>query len=231
MTETTSTTTRKASRERSDFRRVAGISGIVTVIFGIGTGVLTGTVPVLGDSATDVATYYASNTGAHRLVVVFGALLAIPIAIFLVGVHRSLSNADVPQGSAWATVFLYGAIMSSATAGLREALYATAVHYGAAGTEPAILQLLSDGANIAGATLGVWLAVTIGSVAIVSFQSKNPSRWYGWLSAVAATLGIFSVIDTVSLTTGGILAMLGFAGFVLWVLITGIVMYRRPLMS
>ena len=223
--------TNTEARKTQGFRRLAAISGFVTVAVGVVTGVLQGIVPVLGDSATEVAAYYANSIGAHRLAVVIAALLAIPITIILVGVYRSLSTADVPQRSAWATVFLYGAIMSSATAGLREVLYAAAVHYGSAGLEPATLQVLSDGSHIAGATLGVWLAVTIGSVAIVSFLSKNPVRWYGWLCVIVATLGILSVIDTVSISTGGVFAALGFAGFVLWMLITAIVMYRRPLIT
>lgn len=235
MTDTTSTTTREMLRargkKRSNFRRTAAISGIVTVILGIATGVMAGTVPVLGSSATDIAAYYATNTGAHRLAVVISALLAIPITIFLVGVYRSLVTEDNSQRSAWATVFLYGAIMASATAGLREGLYAIAVRHGGTGLEPGTLQVLNDGSQIVGATLGAWLAVTIGSVAVATFQSPTRARWYAWFCTVVATLGILSVIDTVSLTTGGIFAMLGFAGFVLWVLITAIVMYRRPLMS
>ena len=235
MTDTTSTITREAisvrGGERWGFRRVAAISGIVTVIFGLFTGVMAGTVPVLGSSAGDLAAYYAANTGPHRLAVVISALLALPITIFLVGVYRSLATEDDSPRPAWATVFLYGAIMASATAGLREGLYAIAVRFEGTGLEPGTLQLLNDGSQIAGATLGAWLAVAVGSVAVATFLSSSRTRWYAWFCTVVATLGIVSVIDTVSVSTGGVFAMLGFAGFVLWVLTTGIVMYRRPLMS
>ena len=229
MAASTSQSTPTSEMESQGFRRLAAISGFVAVAVGTVTGVLTGVVPVLGDSTADVVGYYTNNIGSHRLVVVLGALLAIPIAVVLVGVYRSLAIADIPHRSGWATVFLFGAIMSSASAGLRETLYAAAVYYGNAGPDPATLQLLSDLSHIAGATLGVWLAVAIGSVAIVTFKSKNGARWYGWFSAVSATLGILSVIDTVSISTGGAFAAMGFGGFVLWMLVTAIVMYRRPL--
>jgi hypothetical protein len=234
MNDSQATTTRVTATESSEsngFRRLAAISGIVTVIVGMFTGVLAGSVPMLGDSTAEIAEYYSNNLGAHRLVVLLGALLAIPITVFLIGVYRSMSNADVPNRTAWAAVFMYGAVMSSATAGLREALYAMAVSSGSAGLESATLQVLSNGANIAGATLGAWFAVMFGGLAIVVFQSNRPSRWYGSLVAVVAILGVLSVVDTVSTSTAGIFATLSFAGFVVWMLVTAIVMLRRPLVA
>lgn len=209
---------------KAGHRRLAGTAGIVTVAVGAVTFPLTGSVPVLGDSATDVAAYFAANGGAHEAAVVIAALLAIPIALFMVGVYRAL--ADSPF---WAAAFLYGAVMMSATAGLREALYALAVRQGDTGLDPAILQVVSDGSQIAGATLGAWMAVAIGSVAVVSF--RKGSKWYAWLSAVVAAIAAVSVIDTVNLSTGGALASLAFMGFLIWMLVSAIVMVRRPLLG
>lgn len=89
--------------------------------------------------------------------------------------------------------------------------------------------MISDGGRIAGATLGAWTAVTIGSVALVSF--RKGSRWYAWLSAVVAAIVAVSVIDNVNLSTGGALASLAFMGFIIWMLVSAIVMVRRPLLG
>ena len=213
------------------FRRVAAIAGITAVVVGFSTFPLMGSAPVLGDSADDISAYFAGDTGPHRAAVVVAALLAIPIAIFLAGVHRSLAAG--PRGSAtgWATVFLYGAIMMSATAGLKEALYGLAVHYSTTEPDPGVLALISDGSNIAGATLGAWLAVAVGAVTIVAMKAPRAPRWYAGLSAIVAGLAVISVIDTVTTATGGALASAAFGGFILWMLVSAIVMLRRPLLA
>src|SRR5688572_4860701 len=122
------------------FRRVAGIAGIVSVAVGATTFPMMGTVPTRGSSAADVAAYYGSNSGAHRTAVVVTALLAIPIAVFFVGVHRAISSASNALSAVLGTIFLYGAIMMSATAGVREGFYAIAVAGGDAGLAPALVK-------------------------------------------------------------------------------------------
>lgn len=83
-------------------------------------------------------------------------------------------------------VFPYGAILMSATAGLREALYAIAVQRGDKSLDSTILQVISDGSQIAGATLGAWMAVALGSVAIVAHRTVM--GWYAWLSTAVSVL-------------------------------------------
>ena len=74
----------------------------------------------------------------------------------------------------------------SATAGLKEALYGLAVHYSTTEPDPGVLALISDGSNIAGATLGAWLAVAVGAGTIVAMKAPRAPRWYAGLSAIVA---------------------------------------------
>ena len=128
---------------RDGLRRVAAIAGIAAVAVGMVTIPLMGSAPVLGDSAEDIGAYFAGSADLHRLVVVIGALLAIPMVLFFAGVHWALVVSSGRSASAWATVFLYGAIMMSATAGLKEALYAFAVRYAATEPDLSVLALVS----------------------------------------------------------------------------------------
>ena len=90
--------------------------------------------------------------------------------------------------------------------------------------------MLSNGSQIANATLKSWLALMLGSVAAATLLRRTRSPWCGWLCAIAALLGVLAVIDTVSVSTGGIFASLAFASFVVWLLTASIIiMYRRPL--
>ncbi len=175
-----------------------------------------------------MAAYFAHDASPHRIAVVFAALLSIPISIFFVGVHRSLASAQGRSVTGWTTAFLYGAIMMSATAGLKEALYAIAVRYADTQPDPAVLRLLSDGSQIVAATLGAWMALAVGSVAVVALRGAT-ARWYSWLTGVVAFAAVVSVVDTVNTSTGSGLASLAFVGFVVWMLASSIVMVRRPL--
>lgn len=210
---------------RHSFNRIAAISGLVAIAFGIGL-TFTGTQPGLGKSASEVARFFANDRGAHQAYVVISALLAIPIAVFFVGVHRTLAKADREHGSAFATIFFYGAAMMSATAGAAELLYAVAALRGRAGLAPDTVRLLNDGSQIAHAVLGAWVAVTLGSVALATFRNRIRAGWYGWFCAVAALFATVAVIEAVNTGTGGVLTQLAFFGFALWTLVTSVLMLR-----
>lgn len=207
--------------ERIDFRRIAGVAGLVAIAVGVTQTVVVGDIPAVGDSAERVAAYYATDRGAHSFGVVAAALLGIPIALFLVGVHRTL------RSTAWATAFLYGAVMMSVTAGAAEALRGMLALRGGAGLDAEVVRTLNDGALVADATLGVWIALATGSVAAATFLDRVHPRWYGWLCLVAATLGVLAVIDTVSTTNGGALAQLAFGvGVIVWTTVSSLLLIR-----
>lgn len=206
------------------FSRTAGLAGLLAVAFGFVQIAFVGTTPGVGDSAAKVAAYFADNVSGHRVGVVISALLAIPIALFFIGVYRPLVAADRTRGSAWAPLFLFGTIMMSATAGLSEALFAIPVLREGAGLAPETLRALNDGTLIARATVGVWVAVAVGGVAAASFQHHIRAQWYGCFCALVAVLGALSVVDTVSTGTAGIFSNLAFFAFILWTVVTSVLM-------
>lgn len=219
-----------AAHEPDGFRRLAAVAGLTAVVVGMTTFPLMGSVPKLGESTDVIGAYFAGDADPHRIAVVVGALLAIPIAVFMAGIYRSLAVGTGRSAAGWAAVFLYGAIMMSATAGMREALYALGVRYAATSPDPGVLALVSDGSNIAGATLGVWLAVAVGAVCIAVLRTPTAPRWYAGLCGLVAAIGVIAVIDTVSTSTGGAVADAAFGGFIVWVTTSAIVMLRRPLL-
>ncbi len=216
-----------ARARRLPFQKIAGIAGLLAIAVGMTQMVFVGDTPGLGASATEVAGYFAANGTAHRIGVVLPALLGIPIALYMVGVHRTLAAADRTLQTSWSTLFLYGALMMSATAGAAEGAFAVLALREGAGLAPETLRALNDGSQIASATLGVWIAVAVGSVAAATFQHHLRPAWYGWLCILAAALGVLSVVDTVSTSSGGIFADLGFfGGVIVWVTASSILMLR-----
>lgn len=209
------------------FQRAAGGAGLVVVALGAAAMIAAGNEPGLGASSEKIAAYFAADRSAHRLYVVLGALIAVPLAAYMVGVYRTLIAADRVRDTSWATLFLYGAVMMSATAGMAESLYGVLALRAGTGLDPNTIRLINDGIQIANATLGVWIAVAVGSVAAATFQHRIRGLWYGWFCAVAAALGVLAVMDTVSTSTGGIAATAAFViGVPVWAAITSVLMLR-----
>ena len=210
------------------FAKLAAGAGFLTFVVGMAMTPLTGTPPGLGDAPADVVAYFTSDIGAHQAVVVLSAFLGLPLALLFAGVYRALARSSVPAASGWSGLFLFGAVMMSATAGVQEALLGLAVHQGEVDPDPGLLRLLSDGSNVAGASLGVWLAVAFGAVAVVVLRTDGP-RWYGIGSAVIAGIGLVSIVDATGAGTDGVLGEVAFTGFIVWVVASSIVLLRRPL--
>lgn len=228
MTLTVNQTQTSLDQTSLRFGRVAGVAGLAAVAIGIAFTAATGDPPGLRASASEVAAHFGQDPSLRRVAVLVPALLGIPIALFFSGVHRSLRQADDRRGTAWATMFLYGAIMMSATSGLGEVLYSVGVLREGSGSSPEVLRLLLDAGAMARATLGAWIAVAVGAVAAATFTTGLRPRWYGWYCTVAALLGAAAVADTVS-TGGGLLSQLAFViGFLLFMVITSVFMLRDP---
>lgn len=57
-------------------------------------------------------------------------LIAVPLTVYMIGVYRTLAAADRAGNGPWLMVFLYGAVMMSAMAGLQETLCAVLALHG-----------------------------------------------------------------------------------------------------
>jgi len=60
-------------------------------------------------------------------------LIAVPLTVYMIGVYRTLAAADRAGNGPWLMVFLYGAVMMSAMAGLQETLCAVLTLHGGSG--------------------------------------------------------------------------------------------------
>ena len=102
------------------FQRAAGIAGLVAVAGGLAAALAGGSVPGLGTSPAKIAAYFAANSSAHKTDVVLSVLIAVPVTMYMIGVYRTLAAADRTRNGPWPMMFLYGAVMMSATADLQE---------------------------------------------------------------------------------------------------------------
>ena len=114
-------------------QRAAGIAGLVAIAADLAALLAGGSVPGLGTSPAKLAAYFAANSSAHKVDGVLLVLIAVPLTVYMIGVYRTLATADRTGNGPWPMVFLYGAVMMSATAGLQETLYAVLALHGGAG--------------------------------------------------------------------------------------------------
>jgi hypothetical protein len=209
-------------------QHIAGIVGLLAIAAGVIQMVIVGSTFVLGASASEVVAFYAANGSANKIGVVISALVGIPLAICMVGIHRTVSAADRAFDASWSTLFLFGIIMMSVTAGFADALFAIATLGEGVDMDPNTLRTLNDGVQIGHATLGVWTAVATGSVAVATFRYRVRSSWYGRLCTLCAVFGVLAVVDAVSISTGGIFANLAFlVGVIVWLAMSSVLMLRE----
>lgn len=69
----------------------------------------------------------------HKVDAVLSVLIAVPLTVYTIGVYRTLAAAGRTRNGPWPMVFLHGAKMMSAIAGLQETLYAMLALHGGAG--------------------------------------------------------------------------------------------------
>ncbi len=102
------------------FQRAAGIFALLTGAVILPVEFAGGSQPSLGASPAKVAAYFAAHTAVHKAWVILVVAAALPVALYMTAVYQTLSRAgDTP----WRTMFLYGAVMMSATAGMNETIY------------------------------------------------------------------------------------------------------------
>lgn len=103
--------------------RIAGIAGLSAFVVGMAQGFIVGEIPGVGASTEEVVDFFAGDSTALKIGVVVPALLAIPIALFFMGVYRTLKIGDRANDTYWAPLFLLAAAMMSAQAGISEGLF------------------------------------------------------------------------------------------------------------
>ena len=89
------------------------------------------------------------------------------------------------------------------------------------------VRVVDDGCVVAYGSAGIALAGATGSVAIAAIRREFWPSWYGWLSALAAVIGLISVGGILwTSSTGLLLGFAAFIGFRVWTLATSVLMYR-----
>jgi len=204
-------------------QRFGAASGIVYVVLGI----VAGSIKDAGEASTPPAQAFAQAAADHTTSTIGSSLTLLAFLAFLCFLsylYGVLRRAEGEYGWLAAAAF-GGGVMSEAIKLASGAPIFAAIHRASAGLEPQIAQTLQD-INDASFFLSFFpLAVLLGAAAIVAIRYGALPRWLGWMAAVLAVallggaiVGAFYWVEE---------AGLPFMLFLLWVLVTSIVLVRR----
>lgn len=228
-TDTTAARAGAAAKTLADgaaFSRIAGISGIVFAIAIIASQFLVGDMPGAGDDVSALREYFEDNRGPHQVGLVVVGLAIVPFILFTIGLVRAQRRND-PADGAWSSAvgafFVFGAVVY--TIGL--VIDAGLLLSYDSGLGDDVLRSLWDVSFASTPIMVLGFGAATTSVSIIVLTRRTWPAWYGGLGLLAGIGAIAGLGTLVSDSDGA--AALGFATFpvfMLWLLASGVFLYR-----
>jgi hypothetical protein len=224
--------------KRSDWQRLAAVSGLVFVLLQIAIVLLFfigGQPPSISDSA-GITDYIAKNQTALLTTGWLGGLATVFILIWLTGV-RSVIRSAGEDWEAAAVLFFGTGIVTAATALVAGGIVAGAVVDTTTRAEPAAVKgLFEAGGLIFGTVLWFPVALMAALAAFVTTRTGVLPSWTAWVGYAAAVLNL---VTTGSIYGGGepggfytatglVGIVLGLLPFLIWIACLSAVMLRMP---
>jgi hypothetical protein len=210
---------------------MAAMCVIPFVLFSIGANALPGSTPLRGATQKDYLEFFANHqtrvTIAFILITI-GAGFYIPYFGVLWRTFRNAEGED-----AWlSTVLLVSAAGMAALSVADNAFWGAAALRADKGLSPDLARTLFDLGSI---FYMPWLplAVFLFAAAALTFRTQVFGRKLGWTAALACPLVLLEAFRGAGLRTGGffsalvIIGHIGLVAWVIWTLITGIILARR----
>lgn len=199
-----------------DWRGRAPLSGLVVVVLAVAGNALQGSTPALHGNADAVADFYDDKATAVAIGMMLSLISVFFLAWFVAALRRHLRFSEGPDG--WISPLAGGAGMATLT--LLAAGFALnsagALRARESGITLDVAAVFYDSSlALTGLAASIAMAVLLAATAAVTFQFGALPRWFGWVSAVLAALGIVTPVSFV-------LSLL----FPLWVGVAAVLLVR-----
>jgi hypothetical protein len=208
------------------FRRTAACFGIGFVVFEVAGYVLWGSPPGTGDSAAQIARYFADAGSLPKIGSVLNAVAYVLAVPFIAGFILPLLEKDREHGESYGWLVIGGFLVTGATALVGLSASFAQVLRGGAELDAAATRAVSDVSNMAYGLAIFFMVLWAGAAALATLKRRVMPRWFGMFSVLAALGGISGIITVVS-TRLGMAIEVGFVLLVLWVLAASVVMLRE----
>ena len=200
-----------------DWNVRAPLSGLAFVVLAVVGNALQGSTPALHGDADAVADFYNDKATVIAIGMMLSLISIFFLAWFVAALRRQLRLSEGADG--WITPLAAGGGVATFT--LLAAGFALnsagALRARESGIAPDVSAVFYDSSlALTGLAASVAMAVLLAGTAVITLQFDALPRWFGWLSAVLALLGIVTPVSFV-------LSLL----FPLWVGIAAVLLARR----
>jgi hypothetical protein len=211
---------------KATWDKLAAAGGIIGVVLFVVAGVLYGSPPGVDDDAQSVANFFSDNRSQVLTAVFLQGLGVLAILWFVAALVNTMREEGEPRLAAAA----FGAFVIAFSVGGVAALTRATLAYSVADEGPDfILPLyhLSVVFDVFANLLGAGLFLAVGGAVV---RTGFLARWWGWLSVVG---GVLLIVGSTAWARDGFWSPTGgasfvtFGVFVVWVLVTSILLTMR----
>ena len=200
-----------------DWHDRAPLSGLAFAVLAIVGNALQGSTPALHGDADAVADFYNDKATAIAIGMMLSLISIFFLAWFVAALRRHLRLSEGADG--WITPLAAGGGVATLT--LLAAGFALnsagALRARESGIAPDVAAVFYDSSlAMTGLAASVAMAVLLAATAVITLQFGALPRWFGWVSAVLALLGIVTPVSFV-------LSLV----FPLWVGVAAVLLVRR----
>jgi hypothetical protein len=212
--------------------RLGASMGIVAVVLIVVSSLIAPTPPGFSDSAEDVASFVADNSGALEALTALTILAGVALIWFLGSLAQNLRAAEGAGGGRLTATAFGGGILAFAFAGIGTALqWVPTYHDGLDG--PVVQGLWDTGSILFLFSAGAGFAILIGASSVIALTAGGLPRALGVYGAVLAVFTVVVSFVAVFAEGGafspsdGALPLISFLGFLIWILWTSIVLVQQ----
>jgi len=212
--------------DKARWDTLAAAGGIVGVALFVVAIILYGSPPTVDDDAQAVADFFADNRDRVLWAVFLQGLGVLAILWFVAALVHAMREAGESRLAAAA----FGSFLLVFSIGAVAALTRSTLAYSVADEGPDLVLPLYHLAVLIDVVGGLLIAGLYAAVGAASLRAGLFPRWWGWVSGLAAVWAIVNATAWArdgfwSPTGGG--ALIGFGVFLLWILVTSILLTMR----
>ncbi len=208
------------------FNRMAGVAGLMSVVFFVVGFALFGAQPNPDATAAEIAAYI-TDTGTYEYANAVTALATLFMLVFFVGFARPFKAADREHGEGFGTVIVASSVVAVTLMGAGASMFGILAHR-LDGLGESGLWVLWDGGNVLFAFAILSFFIGGGAAAVSIMRHGVMAKWFGMLSAIvalAALGGLVPFFATGSAVVVGVLV--GYLGIMVWLLVGSILLVRK----
>ncbi len=207
---------------------LVNLSGILFVVLLAVSFTLPTQPPQSGESPQKVIEFFKNHRLQFFIALYLQGLALIPFFVFSARLRDLLHSVEGGK-SLFASVSFASAVASGALALAISPFWAT-LAYRSNRSDPGMVRVLFDLGNLGFNVISFPFAIFIAAASVVMIRAGIPARWLGWAGIPVAFLQLVSAgsfAEAGIFAPGGLIFLVGFFFWALWVLTTSTMMYKE----